>query len=158
VSVKEEISDVKLIIGGKGTLLPYYRELANSLGLGENVEFRGFIPDEDLLDYYNNCQAFILPSISSAQEGFGIVALEAMACGKPVITTEIVGIAKDLAKTKSGLVIEKKNVDELSNAIIKVLKDKSGQRMGLRGRKLVEDKYTWKMVAKMTENIYREVL
>jgi glycosyltransferase involved in cell wall biosynthesis len=156
--VKKEINDVKLIVGGKGVLIDYYRDMADSMGLHQNVDFRGFIPEDALLDYYNQCQAFILPSISSEQEGFGIVALEAMACGKPVVTTDIVGIAKDLKKTNSGVVVAKKDVEGLAEGIMQVLKEKSSKNMGKHGRELVERKYTWKTVARMTEQIYEEVL
>ncbi len=157
-TVKKEIPTVKLIVGGGGNLLSYYEAMANSLGLRDNVDFRGFIPDEKLPDYYNRCNAFILPSISSAQEGFGIVALEALACGKPVITTEIVGIARDLEKAKAGMVIPPKDSDALANAIIKILKGDSSPEMAIKGRKLVEAKYTWKRLARMTEKIYQKSL
>jgi glycosyltransferase involved in cell wall biosynthesis len=156
--VIKEIPTVKLIVGGKGSLLSYYEAMANSFGLRDHVDFRGFIPDEELPDYYNRCDAFILPSISPAQEGFGIVALEALACGKPVITTEIVGIARDLEKTQAGIVIPPKDSNALAKAIIKILRGGSSPEMGIKGRKLVEEKFTWKRVAKMTEKIYQKLL
>jgi glycosyltransferase involved in cell wall biosynthesis len=81
-----------------------------------------------------------------------------MACGKPVVTTEIVGIAKDLKKTNSGVVVAKKDVEGLAEGIIQVLQEKSSKNMGKHGRELVERKYTWKNVARMTEQIYEEVL
>ena len=70
--------------------------MAHEIGLKNNIEFRGFIPHEKIVEYYNKFNVFILPSISSKQEGFGIVALEALACETPVISTEIVGVADDL--------------------------------------------------------------
>jgi glycosyltransferase involved in cell wall biosynthesis len=157
-TVKKEIPLVKLIVGGKGNLLSHYKAMADSLGLRDNVEFKGFIPDEQLSWYYNQCHAFVLPSISSAQEGFGIVALEALACAKPVIATKIVGVARDLEKTRSGLVIPAKDPEALADAIITILTGDSSREMGINGRKLVEAKYTWQKVAQMTENIYRELL
>jgi len=156
--VKREIPNFKLLVGGKGSLLKYYEALADSIGIKNNVDFKGFIPDNELPNYYNRCQVFILPSISSVQEGFGIVALEALACGKPVITTDIVGIARDLEHTQAGIVVPKKDCEALSDAIIKILKENSSYEMGVRGRKLVEEKYTWKRVATMTERIYQELL
>jgi glycosyltransferase involved in cell wall biosynthesis len=156
--VKKDIADVKLIIGGKGNLLEYYKSLAESLGIKDNVEFHGFIPDENIVDYYNSCSLFVLPSISSAQEGFGIVALEAMACEKPVITTNIVGVAPDLVETQTGLVIPKKDPEAIANAIITILNGNIPQDMGKRARKLVEERYTWKRVAELTENIYSDLI
>lgn len=156
--VKEEIKDVKLIVGGKGSLLEYYKSMAKSLGIHDNVEFHGFIPEEKIVEYYNHCSLFVLPSISSAQEGFGIVALEALACKKPVITTDIVGIAHDLQETGSGIVVPKKDPEALASAISEILKDDHNHKMGEKGRKLVEDKYTWEIVAKLTEKVYKEIL
>jgi len=157
--VKKEINNVKLIVGGKGSLLNYYQKMAESLGLKDNVEFHGFIPEDKMVEYYNNCNVFVLPSISSAQEGFGIVALEALSCQRPVIITEIVGISEDMKSENAGIVVPSKNTVKLANAIIDVLTDKDLQQdMGKCGRRLVENNYTWKRVAKMTEDIYKEVL
>ena len=157
--VKKQINNFKLIVGGKGILLDHYQKMANSLGLGENVEFHGFIPDEKIVEYYSNCNVFVLPSISSVQEGFGIVALEALACETPVISTEIVGVAEDIKKNNAGLIVMPKDSDALAVAIIKILKDEDLQKeMGSNGRKLVEEKYTWKGIAKMMEKVYNELL
>jgi len=156
--VKDVIPDVKLIIGGKGVLLDYYSKIANDLGLKDNVEFHGFIPDEKIAEYYSRSSVFVLPSISSKQEGFGIVALEALACKTPVIITEIVGVASDVKKSKSGIIVPSRDVDELAGAIIKILNDEDTVSMGLMGRKLVENKYTWSRIAKMTEKLYKRLL
>jgi glycosyltransferase involved in cell wall biosynthesis len=157
--VKLEIKDVKLTIGGKGKLLDYYRHMANDLGLKDNVEFHGFIPDEKIVEYYNKCSVFVLPSISSKQEGFGIVALEALACETPVISTEIVGVAEDVKENSAGIIVPPKDVDKLANAIIRILNDEdSSEKMGINGRKLVEEKYTWAGIARMTEKVYKELL
>ena len=89
----------------------------------DNVEFHGFIPDEKIVEYYSRSNIFILPSISSKQEGFGIVVLEAMACQTPVISTEIVGLLEDVKKSKSGIIVPPKDYDKLSEAIIKILRN-----------------------------------
>ena len=156
--VKEDINDVKLIIGGKGKLLDYYSNMANDLGLKDNVEFHGFVPDEKIVEYYNRCSVFVLPSISSKQEGFGIVALEALACETPVICTEIVGVAADVKKSKSGIIIPPKDIEKLAESIIKILIDKNSSEMGIRGRKIVKEKYTWSEMAKLTEKVYKDIL
>ncbi len=157
--IKNKIPDVKLLVGGKGVLLEHYQEMVNSLGLQENVEFHGFIPDERIVEYYNSVDVFVLPSISSVQEGFGIVALEALACETPVVSTEIVGVAEDIKKNNAGLIVEPKNSTALADAIIKILKNKDLQKkMGCNGRKFVKDIYTWKGIAKMMEKVYNELL
>ena len=128
------------------------------LDLTENVEFHGFIPDEKIVEYYNGASIFILPSISSKQEGFGIVVLEAMACKTPVISTEIVGVAADVKKSNSGIIVPPKDVDKLAEAIIKILMDENSEIMGINGRKLVKDKYTWSGIAEKTEKLYNKLI
>jgi glycosyltransferase involved in cell wall biosynthesis len=157
--VQKDIDNVKLIIGGKGNLLKYYKSMAESLGIENNVEFHGFIAEEKIVEYYNSCNLFILPSTSSAQEGFGIVALEALACEKPVITTNIVGVADDLKKVNAGRIVPPKDAEKLAGAIIELLSNQQmSKKMGVNGRKLVEKKYTWLRIAEMTEDIYKKVL
>jgi len=157
--VKNNVPDVKLIVGGKGVLLDHYQEMAASLGLKDNVEFAGFIPDEEIADYYSQASVFVLPSISSLQEGFGIVALEALACQTPVVTTDIVGVAHDLKQIKGGIVIPPRDTHKLADAITQILSDAQMQKeMGQRGRKLVQEKYTWKVVASSMEKVYKEIL
>jgi glycosyltransferase involved in cell wall biosynthesis len=157
--VKKEIPNVKLVVGGKGVLMDTYKKTAASLGLSNNVEFHGFIPDNKITEYYSRANIFILPSTSSVQEGFGIVALEALACQTPVISTEIVGVAEDLKQSKSGLIIPPKNVEKLAEAIIQLLNDQeSTKKMGINGRKLIEKKYTWQRIGELTEKIYKELL
>ncbi len=133
--------------------------MAASLGLKENVEFVGFIPDEEIADYYNQANVFVLPSVSSLQEGFGIVALESLACETPVVTTDIVGVAQDLKKVEAGIVTPPGDIKKLANAVTQILGDPEMQKeMGHRGRKLVVEKYTWKGVASSMEKVYKEIL
>lgn len=154
--VKKEIPNFKLVVGGKGVLVDYYKKMAASMGLVDNVEFTGFISDDEIVGYYNQANVFVLPSTSSLQEGFGIVALEALACQIPVITTDIVGVAEDLVAVNGGLVVPPKDVVKLAEAIIIIFKDRELQKeMGKRGRKLVMEKYTWKSVASKMEKLYK---
>jgi glycosyltransferase involved in cell wall biosynthesis len=159
VIVKKTIPDVKLIVGGKGVLLDDYIDTARSMGIDDNVEFHGFIPDSKIAEYYSRANVFVLPSVSSLQEGFGIVALEAMACETPVITTDIVGISSDLKIEKAGLTIPPRDAEALADAIIKILSSNDIQsEMGLNGRSLVEANYTWKGIAEMMEKVYNQLL
>jgi Glycosyltransferase len=158
-TVKEEVPDVKLIVGGEGELLDRYRQVSSSLGLEENVEFVGFIPDDKIVQYYNRCDLFVLPSISAEQEGFGMVLLEAMACGKPVISTDIVGVAKDLKERGAGIIVECRDAKGLAEAILHILQNKDrATKMGAAGRCLVEEKYRWGTVAERVEKVYEELI
>jgi len=158
-TVKEEVPDVKLIVGGEGELLDRYRQVSSSLGLEENVEFVGFIPDDKIVQYYNRCDLFVLPSISAEQEGFGMVLLEAIACGKPVISTGIVGAAKDLNEKGAGIIVECGDAKGLAEAILHILQKKDrATKMGAAGRCLVEEKYRWRTVAERVEKVYEELI
>jgi len=159
IIIKKRIQDVKLIIGGEGKLLNYYKQRVILMGLEDNVEFVGFIPDEKIVEYYNKCDIFVLPSISAKQEGFGIVLPEAMACERPVVSTEIVGVAEDVRERNAGRIVKPKDERALAEAIIEILEDKNlARKMGKNGRQLVEEKYTWEKVAEMVENVYNEVM
>lgn len=156
--VKKEIPLVKLRVGGGGKLLQHYREKAASMGLENNVEFLGYIPNERIPEYYVNCNLFVLPSISASQEGFGIVSLEALASGIPVIGTDIVGIAEDIEKHGTGLVVRSMDKKSLADAIIRILRDKKeALRMGANGRQLIEKKYSWVTIARRMENLYNSL-
>ena len=157
--VGKEMPDVKLKVGGAGGLLDSYRDMAEGLGLAKNVEFLGFIPDEALPKHYHQCCAFVLPSVSGEQEGFGIVLLEAMASAKPVISTEIVGVADDVKRFDAGRIVKPGDAMALAETILEILSDEGqAEEMGRRGRRLVEEKYTWKRVARDVLEIYRQVL
>lgn len=159
VEVKKVIPDIKLVVGGKGELLDYYKTKVNELDLQDNVEFKGFLTDEEVISMYQESELFILPSISSLQEGFGIVVLEALSCETPVISTTIVGVSDDVISTDSGIIIPPKDVTKLEKAIIKILTDKELiNAMGKNGRKLVKEKYEWKNIAKSIYELYEELL
>ena len=154
--VRKQLPGVKLVVGGGGELLGHYRDTAANLGLSQNVEFQGFIPDEKLPECYNRCDVFVLPSVSSEQEGFGIVLLEAMASGRPVISTDIVGVAGDVKRFNAGRIVRPRDINALAQAILEILLDEElAREMGRRGRTLVEGKYNWKKIGRDMLEIYR---
>lgn len=158
-SVKKVIPDIKLVVGGKGELLDFYKNKVKELGISDNVEFKGFLTDKEVIKYYGQSELFVLPSISSLQEGFGIVVLEALSCKTPVVSTDIVGVADDVVKTKSGIIVEPKNSEALRDAIVTILSNKSLQKkMGENGRRLVQEKYEWKLIADSIYKLYEELV
>ena len=131
---------------------------AAALNLGENTDFLRYVPDKIIPWHYNNCSLFVLPSISASQKGFGMVLLEALSSGKPVIGTDLVGLSDDIVKYKTGIVVKPKDTEALAEAIIRVLQDKKeAERMGKNGRKLVETKYSWKEIARNIGRIYNSL-
>lgn len=157
--LKKRMPDVRLIVGGRGRLLDHYRQMAVSLGIGDNVIFAGFIPSERLVEYYNGCKLFVLPSTDPSREGFGIVPLEAMACNRPVVVTDIMGMAGDIKEHGAGLVVGRNDTEGLALSLFTILKDDDlGERMGREGRKLAVERYSWRRAAEEIERVYRESL
>ncbi len=156
--VRTKIPDIRLIVGGSGELVEEYKTLTKGLGLEKNVEFRGFIESNKLVDLYNQSELFVLPS-TGIQEGFGIVLLEALACGTPVIATNIVGIAKEIKDNKCGIIIPCNDAKKLAQAIIRIIKNINLQKkMIIKGKLLIQDKYDWNKIVKMMENLYLHVI
>jgi glycosyltransferase involved in cell wall biosynthesis len=113
---------VKYLIVGKGDALASLKKLARELGIEANVIFTGFVPDEELVDYYNLSDAFVMPSKG---EGFGIVFLEAMACGKPVLASNADGACDPLMDGKLGILVDPDDEKEVAQAILRLLNEQN---------------------------------
>lgn len=145
----------KLYVGGNGNLLSYYKNMVIELGLTKNVVFLGKMKDEEVINYYNMCEVFVLPSVSYSQEGFGLVALEAMACKTPVIVSDVVGVASDVNRYKTGYVVPPNDVDSLANALFRLLNNKDIiSKFGNNAYDLVLSKYSWKKHVNIVESEY----
>ncbi|MBN1603761.1 MAG: glycosyltransferase [Chitinispirillaceae bacterium] len=159
VKLAKERHPFKLNIGGDGKLRSYYEELVSRYGLTEDVTFLGRISDEQVLLQYNKCGIFVLPSISSEQEGFGMVSIEAMACRKPVIVSDIVGCARDIQDHNAGIVVPPKNPEALADAIIALFENESlSTTMATNALIMVKGKYTWDKNADILESTYIDYL
>ncbi len=150
---------IKVVIVGDGDLAPQYKAHARALGIGERVIFAGRVPDELLPAHYALCDVLILPSITMG-EAFGIVLLEAMATGKPVIASNLPGVRSVVADGDDGFHSQPNDIDDLTACIHKLfaLDAESRRAMGERGRRKVEAKYTWGQIVKKLESSYQEVL
>lgn len=116
--VLEEIPEAVYILGGKGNDIERIRNLIDNLGLKNNVILPGFISNKMLTDYYNLADVFIMPS---KKEGFGIVFLEALACGTPVIAGNQDGSVDPLQDGSVGTLINPDNIENIANSTISVL-------------------------------------
>ncbi len=113
--------NLKVIIGGSGKLLPYYMELAKKLNVEDKCEFLGLIPAEKRYEFFKDLDFFILPS---RHESFGLVLLEAMASGKPVLATRCGG-PEEIVEENTGFIVEKENPESLAKGIQKMIKNLS---------------------------------
>ncbi|MCC5623174.1 glycosyltransferase family 4 protein [Nostoc sp. CHAB 5715] len=118
LKVRLHVPNVHFILVGKGDDIPRIQALVSNLNLQYCVTIAGFVPDEELCDYYNLCDVFALPS---KKEGFGIVYLEALACGKPVLAGKQDGSIEPLAEGKLGCLVDPDNVEEIADNLIQIL-------------------------------------
>lgn len=147
VLVRKEIPRVQAVIIGDGPEHASLRQQVVDLGLSEIVQMTGEIPDDDqVAKLYRRADVFCLPSI---QEGFGIVFLEAMAAGLPVISTNSAAIPEVVPHEHAGLLVTPRDVLGLANALVELLRSEQlRNQYGDFGRKYVEQ-YDWPVVAGM---------
>ncbi len=117
--VVKEGREANLLIGGEGPLKADLEGLAKHLGLETSVRFEGYIPDERLPIYYQAADFFILPS--KALEGFGLVAVEAVACGTPVLGTPVGAIPEILGEFQPDLLFEGTEPEAIAQGILEHL-------------------------------------
>ncbi len=155
--VKRTFPNFRLIVVGPGTVLRFkYERSIEDMGLADNVVFTGFVPSDELPSYYRTADIFCAPATGG--ESFGIVLLEAMACGKPVVATSIGGYASVLAHREEGLLVPPRDEKSLAHALLSLLEDKSlCQQMGAKGR-IKAEKYSWPNVARQVMEYYNSLL
>ena len=117
--VCEEMPEARYVLAGKGDDMDRLRSLGDECGLGDRLIMPGFISEDDIVPLFNSSDLFILPS---RKEGFGIVFLESMGCGKPVIGGNRDGSMDPLCDGQLGTAVDPENVDALTEAILMHLK------------------------------------
>lgn len=158
IIIKEPaLSSTVLKVVGAGDLLSYYKDCALNFGVKKNVEFYDKVDNGQLVDFYNNSDCLVLPSVNKA-EAFGLVLLEAMACSKPVIASNLPGVRSVFKNGREGLLVKPGDAADLACKIKIILRDKKrAEAMGAAGRVLVESKYSWAKVGKKLDYIYNYV-
>lgn len=110
--IKKEVKNTKLMIVGSGPQLDALKKLAKQLHIDKDVIFCGLIPNEQTPLYYNGCDIFVNPTLRV--EGLSIVTIEAMSCGKPVVTSRIGGTQSTIDDGVSGFFVKPKDVKSLA--------------------------------------------
>ncbi len=116
--IRQVIPNIHYIIAGKGDDQPRLKQSIFQQQLQDCVTLAGFVPDSELCDHYNLCDVFAMPS---KLEGFGIVFLEALACGKPVLAGNKDGSVDALCQGKLGVLVNPDNTQEIAQTLIQVL-------------------------------------
>jgi len=145
--------DVRLVLaGGKGWLFEDAFALVEELNLDSKVHFLGRVSSEDLLYLYNAAEMLAHPAF---YEGFGLPPLEAMACGLPVIVSNVASLPEVVGD--AGLLIDPQDQDELTVAMWRVLNDSTlGQEMREKGLRQA-GRFSWERAARETQEIYQFV-
>ncbi len=156
IRAKAEIPNAKILVVGDGDLRPHYEKMVADLNLKNQIIFVGSLPAEDLPVYYNLADVVVLPSLDQS-EAFGIVLIEAAACGKPVIASNLPGVRSVIEYGVDGFTVPAGNAKELAVKINYFLDNPAAAKeFGKHGRTRVLEKYNFKKVGEKLEKIILE--
>ena len=154
--VRRREPEVLLSIAGKGALSRELEDQIRSLGLEDNVRLMGFVPDEDLPVAYRAADLSIMPTV--ALEGFGLVAVESLAAGTPVLVTPVGGLPSVVRDLSTDLVLPGSSVEDLAQGLEAAL----GGSLNLPSAEVCQDyarsRFDWPVIAAQTRDVYVEAL
>jgi phosphatidylinositol alpha-1,6-mannosyltransferase len=157
-AIRRTIPDVLYAIVGDGERQEFLQSLVEKENLTEHVQFLGELSDERLLHCYQQCDLFVLPNrqVGNDIEGFGIVLLEAQACGKAVVAGDSGGTAETLRNFGTGRIVSCDSPDQLAAVVVELMNNASLRaQMGQAGRKWVTDHFDWTVVAGRAEELFQ---
>lgn len=150
-SVIKSVPNAFYVIVGDGPIKAKLQHSIDAQKLNQNVRLVGRVKYEDLINYYNMADVFVMPSKTELPdvEGFGIVFLEANACAKPVIGSNSGGIPSAIKNGYNGLIVEENNIEQLTDAITTILNNpEMAKEMGENGLNFVKNEANWEEVSK----------
>lgn len=140
-----------VLVGDRGWLFDSIYEKARAAIHGDRIVFTGHLPDDDVVDLFNFCDAFVYPSL---YEGFGLPPLEAMACGAPVVTSNTSSVPEVVGD--AALTVDPSSVEQIASALRRLL-ESPDLRQELRGRGLERaSRFSWDATARQTLEVYRQ--
>ncbi len=147
--------DVKLIVVGDGSYRAELENVAKAVD-GNRVRFTGFLSDTDLTELYLCSDAMVIPSI---YEPFGVVALEAMAAGLPVVASNVDGLGEIVVHESNGILVFPKDASSIAWGISRILSDiPNTQRLTQNAKNDIRSRFSWDAVAKVTLDLYSQAL
>jgi glycosyltransferase involved in cell wall biosynthesis len=158
--VKEQgYAQIKYILVGDGEQEPLLRQKVREYKLEQEIRFTGRVAYEQVVNYINT---FDVCYLCKERLSFGFSPLklyEYLACGRPVIASRVDGVKEVIEEGKCGYLFEPGDAEELAKRIIQSYQERDTlQEMGLRGRRLVESKYSWRMTAKRIVKVLNEII
>lgn len=154
--VVRQVPEARLLIAGDGPQRSELEELVDALDVADAVRFLGNVPRRDIPRVTNSSDVAVLPSL---KEATSIAGLEAMACGKPLVGTQVGGIPEIIADGETGLLVPPEDPDALADAIVRLgLRPDERREMAKNARARVEAEFSWPMIANRTLEIYRQAV
>jgi glycosyltransferase involved in cell wall biosynthesis len=154
--LRDEDVDHEIVLVGEGPLQKELEGLATKLGISGTTRFLGRLSREELLEEYGNAGVFVLPSV---WEGLPLTLLEAWAADLPVLATTVGGIPDVCVHLENSVLVEPKNPEALAGGMRLLLGDRAlSKRISKNGKRLVNERYSWKKVAEKTLQVYNEVV
>lgn len=148
---------IKLRIAGKGSHEEEYRRLSVTLGIDDITTWLGFIPQEQAAKEWANMDVGIVASTLDS-ESFGVSAVEAQACGTPVIISDVPGLMEATSPGRTSVVVTRKDEKMLSETIVELYNDPIlRERMGIEGRRFVRENYSLDNCFENIEDMFRSI-
>lgn len=152
------VPKARLLVVGDGPEGQALRQLADELALGSRVEWRGQVPDAELPGLYSTAAALVLPS-TGLSESFGIVQLEAHACGTPVVSSDLPGVRQVNPDGVTGLHAQPGDPEDLSRVLRLLLEDQELRaRLGAQAVRMVRERFSVGRMLEGIEAVYAEAL
>ncbi|MCA1060805.1 glycosyltransferase [Rossellomorea aquimaris] len=149
-------SEINLSLAGEGVYMEEYKKLAISLGIDTSVQFLGQIHHGDIPEFITSMDVMV---ISSLIESFGVSAVEAQACGVPVVATNVGGLPDVVIDDQTGYIVPSKNPEAIAEKLFHLYSDASRRkRLGENGRKHVITHYDWQENSKRMSDLYNEIV
>jgi glycosyltransferase involved in cell wall biosynthesis len=155
--VTKKVPSAKLVILGKGSLYLPLKNLASHLGIEDSIRFHTDpIPNNKMITVYSSCDIFVLPSL---REPFGRALVEALACGKPAIATNIGGPKDVIIDERTGYLVQPGDIRQLAIRMIALLTDHNlADELGSNARHRIEEEYDWEVIASAYEKVYSQIM
>jgi glycosyltransferase involved in cell wall biosynthesis len=154
--VRKKKIKANLTIVGEGAQKGALTALAKALRIEKHVKFEGFVPNSKMPRYYNCCDIFCFPTLG---EPFGKAVAEAMACGKPVIATNIGGPAEIIQDGVDGILVPPSNPEAIAQQIVRLIENRNERRrLGERARETALNRFSWSKIAEKYHQLYSELL
>jgi len=160
-TVLKKFPNVIFVVIGEGDERELLEATARKLGVMDHFRFPGWVNYEDLIYYYNLGDIFILPSVRDEEGNLddqSVSVVEAMACGKPIVTTDFPGYRLVVKEKENGYLVKEKKYDQIAQALIKLISsEKIRTNMGKASRQLVLKYFSWEAIGKQYSSLFEKL-